>query len=549
MKNLTLQQKIVYPLLVTFALILSIGSWYFVSAQIHETEAWYRDELLTLAAASGYMPHVTADEFMQTRGLRFHRILASGNSRSSKRNELERRAADAFDHNPDLKFFFEEISVNDTVFMVVFTPTTMKRECVGCHADFDLGGSSGPQKSKVVALFGSSGPMTEIHNKETRIKIIIFSLTLLVITGLGWIIHRSMRLVLLDPMNELKFQTEAVAGRDLRKITTPALERKLASHDEMGHVTRSFATMILMLRTTIRRLHDASLEVAQASAHIGSNIELMAAGSQEQTIQTNEVSNAMGEMTKTIMENSKSASETVETARKARLTAEAGGIIVSATAEGMKRIVIATGKSSEIVQALERSSKQIGEIIKLINDIADQTSLLALNAATEAARAGEEGRGFAIVADEVRKLSERTMKATKEIERMIKNIQQESGQAVSSMDEGMLEVKEGIKLADQAGQALQKIVEITQKVTDMVSQIAAACEEQSGTSEQIFQNVGIIHSVTKQMADSTKEVASASEGLNQLTEQLQKMVTEFKFDDDTGSPENRNFGITKKQYH
>ena len=547
MKNLTLQQKIVYPILGAFALITVIGSWYFVSAQIAETESWYREELHTLAIASGYMPHATADEFMQTKGLKFHRILLTGNSGVSGKSEFETKAAAAFNKDPNLKLFAEEVSMNDTVFMAVFTPTIVKPECVTCHSDFDVQDSFTHQERKVIALFGSSGPMVEIRARETRTKIIALLITIIVIAGLGWILQRSMKVILLEPMRELKLQTEVVANCDLRTVTTPALERKLTSDDEMGYVTRSFATMIHMLRTTIRHMHDASNEVANASTQISSSIEEIAAGSQEQMSQANEVTKAIEEMTRAIMDNSKSASETADIAHKARLTAEAGGIIVSATADGMKRIAQATGKSSEIAQALERSSKQIGEIVKLINDIADQTSLLALNAATEAARAGEQGKGFGIVAVEVRRLSERTMKATKEIEVMIKNIQRETGQAVTSMDEGTLEVKEGMKLAEQAGHSLQEIVKISQKVTDMITQIAVSSEQQSTTSAQISQNVEIIHSVTKQMANSTSEVASASEGLKHLTEQLQETVNQFKLDEDEQNRDTRNLGIVRER--
>ncbi len=547
MKNFTLQQKIVYPILGAFALVIGLSSWYFVSSQVDETNRWYREELYTLAIASGYMPHATADEFMQTKGLRFHRILLSRNSGMSKRNELETRAGAAFNKNPNLKLFAEEISMNDTVFMAVFTPTTVKPECLTCHTDFEVQSPFDHQERKATILFGSSGSMAEIHAREIKTKIIIFIVTLLVIAGLGWSVHRSMKVILLEPMRELKLQTEVVADCDLRTVTTPALERKLTSGDEMGYVTRSFATMIYMLRTTIRDMLDASNEVADASNQISSSTEEIAAGSQEQMNQANEVTKAIEEMTRAIMDNSKSASETADIAQKARLTAEAGGIIVSATAEGMKRIAQATGKSSEIAQALERSSHQIGEIVKLINDIADQTSLLALNAATEAARAGDQGKGFGIVAVEVRKLSERTMKATKEIEVMIKNIQRETGQAVASMDEGTMEVNKGMKLAEQAGHSLREIVTISQKVTDMIAQIAVSSEQQSTTSEQISQNVEIIHSVTQRMANSTREVASASEGLKHLTEQLQETVNQFKLDEDEQNNDTRNPGIVRGQ--
>ncbi len=532
MKNLTLQQKIVYPIFGTVALIAIIGTWYFVSAQIYEAESWYREQLSSLTAASGFMPHSSAADFAQSKNLKFHMVRLSESYEANSSNEIEKRAESAFKRDPKLKLFVEEVPINEDDFLAVFASYNLKPECITCHTKNDVHPAAEGQEENLAVLFGFSGSMTEIHARETRLKIIALLVTLIIIAGLGWIFHRSMKVILLEPMSELKLQTEIVAGRDLRKVSTPALERKLTSTDEMGYVTRAFETMIQMLRTNIRHMHKASNEIAFASSQITLSIEAIATGAQEQMSQATEVTKSIEEMTRTIMDNSKSAVETVKTAEKARLTAEAGGKIVSATAERMKRIAQATSRSSEIAKALELSSKQIGEIVKLINDIADLTSLLALNAATEAARAGDQGRGFSIVADEVRKLSERTMKATKEIESMIKNIQRETRQAVVSMDEGSLEVKEGMKLAEQAGQSLREIVEESQKVTEMISQIAVSSEEQSTTSEQITSNMEIIYSVTKQTADSTREVASASEGLKQLTEQLKERVGQFKLDKD-----------------
>ncbi|HVN47706.1 MAG TPA: methyl-accepting chemotaxis protein, partial [Bacteroidota bacterium] len=153
---------------------------------------------------------------------------------------------------------------------------------------------------------------------------------------------------------------------------------------------------------------------------------------------------------------------------------------------------------------------------------------LALNAAIEAARAGEQGRGFAVVADEVRKLAERTTKATKEIAGMIKKIQGETAGAVSAMDQGTQKVDEGMKLADKAGASLKEIVDISQRVTDMVNQIAAASEEQSSASEQISKNVEAISAVTNQTATGTQQIAHAAEDLNRLTENLTQIVGRFK---------------------
>jgi methyl-accepting chemotaxis protein len=282
------------------------------------------------------------------------------------------------------------------------------------------------------------------------------------------------------------------------------------------------------LEEAIQRVSAAVSATASASSEISSSTEQMAAGAQEQTSQAGEVASAVEEMTKTILENSKNATVAADTAKQARQSAEQGGKVVGDTVEGMKRISSVVNKSADTVRELGKSSDQIGEIISVIDDIADQTNLLALNAAIEAARAGEQGRGFAVVADEVRKLAERTTKATKEIAGMIKKIQADTTGAVSSMQEGTREVEQGIQLADKAGSSLQEIVTVSQKLTDMVTQIAAASEEQSSASEQISKNVEGISKVTGETAQGTQQIARAAEDLNRLTENLQQLVGAFK---------------------
>jgi methyl-accepting chemotaxis protein len=281
------------------------------------------------------------------------------------------------------------------------------------------------------------------------------------------------------------------------------------------------------LQDALRKVSEAVSATASASSQISSSTEEMAAGAQEQTSQAGEVASAVEEMTKTILENSKNASAAAETAKLARVSAEHGGEVVGETVEGMKRIAGVVNKSAETVKELGKSSDQIGEIIGVIDDIADQTNLLALNAAIEAARAGDQGRGFAVVADEVRKLAERTTKATKEIAGMIKKIQSDTTGAVRSMEEGTHEVERGIELADKAGASLKEIVGVSQKVTDMVTQIAAASEQQSSASEQISKNVEAISTVTNETASGTQQIARAAEDLNRLTDRLQQLVARF----------------------
>jgi methyl-accepting chemotaxis protein len=239
-------------------------------------------------------------------------------------------------------------------------------------------------------------------------------------------------------------------------------------------------------------------------------------------------------MTKTILETTKNSSTAAEAAKKAGSIAKEGGSVVAETISGMNRIALVVKKSAETVHTLGKSSDQIGEIVQVIDDIADQTNLLALNAAIEAARAGEQGRGFAVVADEVRKLAERTTKATKEIASMIKQIQKDTNGAVSSMEEGTKEVEKGKHLADKAGESLNQIIKGAEQVVDIITQVAAASEEQSSTSEQISKSIEAISNVTQESSAGIQEIARASEDLSRLTLNLQDLIGKFKTDEQTG---------------
>ena len=311
------------------------------------------------------------------------------------------------------------------------------------------------------------------------------------------------------------------------------------SRDEIGDLTNAFDQFVASIRETLIHVAEATNALAGASTQISSSTEEMAAGAHEQSSQTGEVASAVEEMTKTIIENARNATSAADTARHARHAAEQGGTVVKETVDGMRAIAEVVRTSASTVQELGKSSDQIGEIIGVINDIADQTNLLALNAAIEAARAGEQGRGFAVVADEVRKLAERTTKATKEIAAMIKKIQADTGGAVAAMERGTRQVDDGIQLADRAGKALEEIVGVSQKVTDMVTQIAAASEEQSTTSEMISKNVEAISTVTGETASGTQQIARTAEDLNRLTMQLQDLVSRFNLTaggEDAGRP-------------
>lgn len=330
----------------------------------------------------------------------------------------------------------------------------------------------------------------------------------------------------------------------LSKIAEGDLTVKINSDYAGDHrlIKESVNNLSSSLQHLVGKVSEAVQATASAANQISSSTEEMAAGAQEQSSQATEVAGAVEEMTKTIYETTKNTGHASEASKNAGKVAKEGGHVVEETINGMNRIAEVVKQSAETVQALGKSSDQIGEIVQVIDDIADQTNLLALNAAIEAARAGEQGRGFAVVADEVRKLAERTTKATKEIATMIKQIQKDTGGAVESMQQGTQEVESGKVLAEKAGSSLREIIKGAEQVVDIVNQVAAASEEQSSAAEQISKNIESISSVTQQSASGIQQIAHASEDLNRLTLNLQELVAQFKVDEDGSKYAVRNNG-------
>ena len=302
----------------------------------------------------------------------------------------------------------------------------------------------------------------------------------------------------------------------------------MAIRGEIDELRYWFNTFISKVHNIIADVARSASEVASASTEIAASSEEMAVGMNEQTQQTTHVSAAVEEMSASVIEVARKSGEVAGKANESGQVAEEGGKVVAQTIEGMKSINEAVTASAGSVAELGHRGEQIGEIIEVINDIADQTNLLALNAAIEAARAGEHGRGFAVVADEVRKLADRTTKATEKIGESIKAIQTETTQAVERMNTGTVEVERGVESATEAGASLQKIVGGAQEVAGMIRDIAAAAEQQSVSAEEISRNIESISAVTRQATEGAGQAATAATQLSRRAEELQTMVGQFK---------------------
>jgi methyl-accepting chemotaxis protein len=300
------------------------------------------------------------------------------------------------------------------------------------------------------------------------------------------------------------------------------------SRDEIGDLLESMRTMVENLKGMIGEVKTSAQSLASATEELSANSEQMTASITDQSGRSSQIATASEEMSQTVLDVARSASSIATSAKTTSSTAKDGSKIVTRSVSDIKAIASAVTHSAATVSSLGEKSKQIGEIIGVINDIADQTNLLALNAAIEAARAGEQGRGFAVVADEVRKLAERTAASTSEIAQMIGGIQREVDEAVNSMGQATEQVETGVKYSAQAGDSLESVVNSVDELQSMVQQIATATEEMSSTSDQVSNDIQAIATSSTEISAASGQVSRSTMELARLASDLHTLVERFR---------------------
>jgi methyl-accepting chemotaxis protein len=357
------------------------------------------------------------------------------------------------------------------------------------------------------------------EGRTAQILTIAFTLIgLLLAVTMGF----SIAAVISAPLQKAVQFAAVVASGDL------SAELNVRRKDEIGMLADALNDMTVRLRQVISKMIDTSGNLSSAANQLSSTSEQMATGTEEVASQAGTVAVASEEMSATSNDIAQNCHMAADSASRAAETTRKGFEVVKSTVEGIRYRGKRTKENAMIVASLGERSDQIGEIVSTIEDIADQTNLLALNAAIEAARAGEQGRGFAVVADEVRALAERTTKATKEISGMIRAIQEETKTAIVSMEEGVRGTEKGASEAEQLEISLNEILEQVSSVTMQISQIATAAEQQTSTTSEITSNIQQITEVVQETARGAQESAGASGELARSAEDLQELASHFR---------------------
>ncbi len=386
---------------------------------------------------------------------------------------------------------------------------------------------------ELIVAYGTSPGRLSIGPMKVGTNLIIilggFALLLLVILGIHLLFESRRRERVSDEMNQrnqkailrLMDEMDALADGDLTVHCT-------VTEDDTGAIADAINNAIETLRRLVKTINTTSEQVSASAQETRATAMHLADATEHQAQQISGASQAIQQMADSIDQVSQDATDTAQVAQQSLITANKGADKVRSTINGMDSIREQIQETSKRIKRLGESSQEIGDIVELIDDIADQTNILALNAAMQAAMAGEAGRGFAVVADEVQRLAERSGNATKQIEALVKTIQADTNEAVSSMELSTAGVVSGARLAEDAGDTLEEIQNVFKQVVNLTQRISEASQQQVSSATNISDTMNVIQEITKQTSDGTTQTARSIGRLADLADDLQKSVSGFR---------------------
>ncbi len=450
---------------------------------------------------------------------------------------IEREALTYFKNNPAAsEYQYIDDEKNEARY---FRPVKLAKQCELCHGNPNTsqalwGNSNGtdilgyPMENKQQGdLHGAFEIIIPLSNDFAKLQSNIYiaigllMATLLVISGTGYFV---MNRIIISPLTSLALKLQDISSGDGDLTARLNIQGK----SEFAWVAGSFNSFVKKIAKTIDNISVTSEKLATASHQLAEITQQTEQGVERQLEETTQVATAMEEMTATVLEVARNAVNASEAASAADVEATTGKNIVTQAMEEINQLATEVDNAANVIHELENDSNTIGEVLGVIQGIAEQTNLLALNAAIEAARAGEQGRGFAVVADEVRTLASRTQNSTLEIQQTIDLLQNRAKEAVTVMDKGKKQAESSVERASSANESITSISERIDTINDMNNQIAGAAEEQTAVAAEINRNINNISEVTNETSIGARNTSEACKELLTLADQLRNSVRQFR---------------------
>ncbi|MCP3867577.1 MAG: HAMP domain-containing protein [Gammaproteobacteria bacterium] len=374
-----------------------------------------------------------------------------------------------------------------------------------------------------IEMFTEEAAHQAAEYEHTAITILGFLVTTAIVIGVlvSWIVSSNV----VGRLGETAKGLETIASGDLTQNVT------VDGRDEIGKVQQSMHKMLENLQSMISQINDTTAQLSTAAEEVSVVTVQTSNNIKQQQSETDQIATAMNEMTTTVQDVAMNVSSTSTAANGANAETESGRKVVEATVDGIQHLASQIENAADVIAQVEKNSENINTVLDVIKGIAEQTNLLALNAAIEAARAGEQGRGFAVVADEVRTLAARTQESTAEINQIIESLQSGSRNAVQAMNQSREQAKSVVEQASLAGTSLTTISGSVSQIDEMSSQIATAAEEQNSVAEEMNRNIVRISDMAVQNATGAEQTSQAGKNLACMASELQGLVATFRVQD------------------